>query len=95
MMNKKKADQTANHNHSPCHSTSAFAQRARILERLREGPADTLSLRCDLSVLMPAPRVLELKQRGFDIETHRISTIDENGTVHHGVALYVLREVAK
>lgn len=94
-MNKKKADQTANHNHSPCHSTSAFAQRARILERLREGPADTLSLRCDLSVLMPAPRILELKQRGFLIETHRISVIDDNGTLHRGVALYVLREVAE
>ena len=94
-MNKKKADQQANHNHSPCHSTSAFAQRACILERLRKGPADTLSIRCDLSVLMPAPRILELKQRGFTIETLRISVIDDNGTLHHGVALYVLSEVTE
>jgi hypothetical protein len=94
-MNKKKADQTANHNQSPCHSTSARAQRARILERLRQGPADTLSIRNDLSVLMPAPRILELRQRGVVIETHRISIIDDNGTMHHGVALYVLREMAE
>ncbi|MDR6575152.1 helix-turn-helix domain-containing protein [Pseudomonas extremaustralis] len=94
-MNKKNADQKASHTQSPYHSTSARAQRARILERLRQGPADTLSIRCDLSVLMPAPRILELKQRGFLIETHRISVIDDNGTLHRGVALYVLREVAE
>ena len=94
-MNKKKADQQANHNHSPCHSTSAFAQRARILERLRQGPADTLSIRCDLSILMSAPRILELKQRGFLIETHRISVIDDNGTLHRGMTLYAFREGPK
>ncbi|WP_449101932.1 helix-turn-helix domain-containing protein [Pseudomonas extremaustralis] len=94
-MDKKKTNQATSHNQSPCHSTSAFAQRARILERLRQGPADTLSIRCDLSVLMPAPRILELKQRGFTIETLRISVIDDNGTLHHGVALYVLSEVTE
>ena len=94
-MSKKKTNQAGSHNQSPCHSTSAFAQRARILERLRQGPADTLSIRCDLSVLMPAPRILELKQRGFTIETLRISVIDDNGTLHHGVALYVLSEVTE
>lgn len=36
-----------------------------------------------------------LKQRSFVIETHRISVIDENGAVHHGVGLYVLCEVAE
>lgn len=91
-MDKKKTNKAASHNQSHCHSTSAFAQRAFILELLRQGPADTLTIRSELSVLMPATRIFELKQRGFDIETHRISTIDENGTVHHGVALYVLRE---
>ncbi|WP_428835429.1 helix-turn-helix domain-containing protein [Pseudomonas veronii] len=48
-----------------------------------------------MSVLMPAPRILELKQRGFTIETLRISVIDDNGTLHHGVALYVLSEVTE
>ncbi len=28
-------------------------------------------------------------------QRHRISAIDENGTVYHGVALYVLREAAE
>ena len=94
-MNKKKADQTASHTKSRCHSTSAFAQRARILQRLREGPADTLTIRSELSVLMPATRIFELKQRGFVIETHRISIIDDIGTVHHCVGLYVLHEVSE
>ena len=94
-MNKKKADQTASPTQSPFHSTSARAQRARILERLRQGPADTLSIRCDLSVLMPAPRILELKQRGFTIETLRISVIDDNGTLHRGMTLYAFREGPK
>ena len=94
-MNKKKTNQSASLNHSPNHSTSVRAQRARILERLRKGPANTLSIRHDLSVLMPAPRILELRQLGFAIETHRISVIDDNGTVHHGVGLYVLHEVAE
>ena len=94
-MDKKKTNQATSHNQSPCHSTSAFAQRARILERLRQGPADTLSIRCDLSILMSAPRILELKQRGFLIETHRISVIDDNGTLHRGMTLYAFREGPK
>lgn len=94
-MDKKKTDQTASLNKSPRHSTSAKVQRALILQRLREGPADTLTIRGELSVLMPAARIHELKQRGWLIQTHRISVIDDNGTVHHGVALYVLREVAE
>jgi len=72
------------------HDKSANAQRRRLLERLRLGPIDTLTIRRELSILMPAPRILELRSRNFDIQTHSITAIDENGCLHDGVALYVL-----
>ena len=51
------------------HSQPAATQRARILARLRIGPATTQELRDELCIMHPAGRVLELRQRNEIITT--------------------------
>ena len=50
-------------------SQPAATQRARILARLRIGPATTQELRDELCIMHPAGRVLELRQRNEIITT--------------------------
>lgn len=71
-------------------NTSANAQRTRLLARLQLGPVDTITARRELSILMPAARIKELRDCGHDIRRHLISLIDEQGCTHHGIALYFL-----
>ncbi|MFT4046951.1 MAG: helix-turn-helix domain-containing protein [Solimonas sp.] len=67
------------------------AQRHRVLERLRQGPATTIELRRDLDCLMPAPRVHELRHRfGYAIDLVWVEAPTECGRTHR-VGLYVLR----
>ncbi|WP_445940687.1 helix-turn-helix domain-containing protein [Pseudomonas sp.] len=73
-------------------NTSASAQRNRLLARLQLGPVDTITARRELSILMPAARIKELRNSGYDISRHLISLIDEQGITHHGVALYYLTQ---
>lgn len=70
--------------------TSAATQRARLLERLHIGPVDTITARTELNILHPAARVLELKERGHHIVTHRSRLEDAQGHSHAGVAVYYL-----
>lgn len=89
-MNKKKADPKASHHSKSIHDTSGSAQRARLLTRLHLGPIDTSTARSELNIMMPAARVKELRDQGHPIKTHRITTTDEQGRTHHGVALYYI-----
>lgn len=50
----------------------AAVQRARILARLRIGPATTLQLRNELHVMHPAARIMELRDLGLSILTRRL-----------------------
>ena len=52
-------------------SSPASVQRARILARLRIGPATTLQLRNELHVMHPGGRVHELRRLGFNILSRR------------------------
>lgn len=67
-------------------SQPSAVQRARILARLRIGPATTLQLRSELHAMHPAARVLELRRQG-----HRIITV----RLPNGVARYVLTGEAR
>ncbi len=69
---------------------SAHAQRQRLLERLKISPIDTVTARIELDILCPAARVLELRQRGYLIDTVWIERQTDCGKVHR-VALYVLQ----
>lgn len=75
----------------PSHPNSLSAQRQRILERLRMGPADTITLRREEDVLMPAARIHELIHRfGYGIHSTRISRETEAGVLHRGISRYAL-----
>lgn len=74
--------------------TNRTAQQHRLLIRLQQGPADTLLLRREENILMPAARVKELKERGYKICSQRITLIDEYGREHRGIALYSLIKLA-
>ena len=50
-------------------SSPTATQRARILARLKIGPATTQELRDELCIMHPAGRVLELRQRNEIITT--------------------------
>jgi hypothetical protein len=83
----------ASGSHTPArrglNSNDAAAQRARLLEALRHGPKHTIQLRSDSDILSPAPRILELRRRGFDILTQWVHQPTDCGKVHR-VAQYVL-----
>lgn len=94
-MHKKKADQTASPKVMHSNNSSASAQRGRLLRHLQEaGAINTLEARRELSILMPAARIKELRDRGWDVRTHFISIADDAGCMHHRVGLYVLRSAA-
>jgi hypothetical protein len=94
MTDKKRADQQASPRKTRFDNTAASAQRARLLERLRLGPVDTITARRDLNIMMPAARVKELRAAGHPIMTQRLTLTDEQGRTHSGVALYYLGSLA-
>jgi hypothetical protein len=71
-------------------SNSAHAQRQRLLELLEIAPVNTVTARRALDILCPAARVLELRRRGYGIETIWIDCKTNCGKVHR-VALYILK----
>lgn len=68
-------------------------QRAAMLEALQSGPLTTVAAREELGVLHPGGRVLELRKRGYLIDTRSRTEFDAHGRPHR-VAAYVLRGVA-
>jgi hypothetical protein len=80
--------------HSTTHTThggnSASAQRARLLERLKFMPVDTITARRELDILMPATRIFELRAEGKQIDTLRVMRPTDEGKLH-SVAMYVLQ----
>lgn len=73
--------------------TSATHAR-RILDALRLGPLSTFEARRYLDVPHPAGRVQELRDRGNEIDTLRMSERSEVGRPHC-IALYLLRKEAE
>ena len=68
---------------------SVAAQRNRIMDFLRIRPLDTLTARKELDIMHPAARVMELRKRGFVIETIKIDRPSDCGGIHR-VACYAL-----
>ncbi len=71
-------------------SNRAHDQRQRLLTRLRAESVDTVTARRELDILCPAARVLELRRRGYPIDTVWIERPTDCGKMHR-VALYVLQ----
>jgi len=70
-------------------STATEAQLQRLLELLRLRRHHTHELRAR-GISHPAGRVQDLEARGYVICSSRINTVDSDGFVHVGVALYEL-----
>lgn len=70
--------------------TSAATQRNQILAHLRQTQSiNTLEFR-ELGFISPAPRILELKERGHRIESVRETVTTSDGREHVGIARYYL-----
>lgn len=91
-MDKKKADQTTSHKcKSLPYSNSANAGQKKLLEGFKAyGQITTIFAREQLGVMHPASRVRELRQRGYEIVMHRVTTTGHDGREHRNVAKYSL-----
>lgn len=74
--------------------TSTVNQQNIILQALKNSPKTTIELRHDYGIMQPAPRILELREQGYKIDTVRVAGLTHDGIKHHAVAKYVLRGVA-
>ena len=72
------------------YSNAAASQRARIIKHFEEQSPrlSTIQARNQYGILHPSGRMMELRRKGFKIDTHWISEPDTNG-VFHRVGLYV------
>jgi hypothetical protein len=89
MKNKKATEAAQNSNLNP-NDTSASNTRAIIIHALRLGSQTTIDFREQWGVMAPAPRILELKLRGYVIASVPVSAYTADGVLHRGVARYVL-----
>jgi hypothetical protein len=71
-------------------STNVNNQRLAILKQLREnGPTSTFGFR-EIGITSAAPRIFELRNKGYKIVTKNVSEADFAGVEHHNIALYSL-----
>lgn len=70
-------------------TTATAVQLARLADKLRRRPHNTLELRA-AGIHHPAGRVLDLAKRGFVISSSRVNAVDSEGYPHYAVALYAL-----
>lgn len=63
-------------------TTSAKAQRARLLAALKRGPVDTFAARQQLDIAHPAGRVRELRRAGHDISMKMEERASPAGELH-------------
>ena len=75
-------------------NTSIANQHAIVLSALQENPKTTIDLRHDYGIMQPAPRIKELRDLGYKIDTVRIDSFTPDGIKHHAVAKYVLHSSA-
>ena len=89
-MEKNKATEAAQKVTLNRNDTSASNARAIIIQALRDGPQTTIDLRERWGIMAPAPRILELKLRGYVIASFPVSAYTADRVQHRGVARYVL-----
>jgi len=73
-------------------NNSTHNQRLKILDWLFEkGSITTSEARKDLDIMSPAPRILELRDAGYQIVTLRESWVSEHG-IEHPIGRYILTQ---
>lgn len=72
---------------------SAHNQRSKLLDWLFErGSISTSEARENLDIMSPAPRIMELKRKGYSIVTVTDNWTSPHGINHKGIARYVLTQ---
>jgi len=82
---KKKSPAALGNSKNPkrYYDNSASSQRARILNHFANCPRlSTIEARDEYGILHPCGRVMELRKKGYLIDTHWISAPDSNGVLH-------------
>lgn len=72
----------------------AESQMLRFLEAARTAPRTTVELSREFDILHPPARVLQLRKRGYEIDTLWVHVETEPGVLHR-VGQYVLRSEPK
>ena len=75
--------------HQPQHNTDRAAQRAQVLAELRTGAKSTIYFREINGICSPAPRIMELRKRGYEIALKWGYETDISG-VKHRIGIYEL-----
>ena len=75
------------------HNTSKNNQHKICLLALADSPKSTIDLRHVYGIMQPAPRIKELRDMGYRIDTIRVVEYTPDNIKHHAVAKYVLRAV--
>lgn len=83
------AFQDTTNNDTKFTENDAATQRARLLEALKQGSVSTPEARSQLDVFAPAPRIFELRAKGYRIDTVMVPIETAFGKVRK-VARYVL-----
>jgi hypothetical protein len=71
-------------------AASTLKDRKKIVSLLRKKPTHTIQFRENHSLISPAPRIKELRDKGYGIETQKIKAQSIDGRWHNNIALYVL-----
>jgi len=71
-------------------NTSTNNQHKIIYSALVIKPQSTIDLRHGYGIMQPAPRIKELRDMGFQIDTVRVIESTPDNIKHHAVAKYVL-----
>jgi hypothetical protein len=71
-------------------AASTLKDRIKIVSLLRIKPTHTIQFRENHSLIRPAPRIEELRDKGYDIETLKIRAQLIDGGWHNNIALYTL-----
>jgi hypothetical protein len=75
-------------------TTSTTSQRQIALDALKLGPQSTIDLRHTYGIMQPAPRIKELRDIGYQIETVFVEEETPDSIKHNKVARYILvREI--
>jgi hypothetical protein len=71
-------------------AASTLGDRKKIISLLRKNPRHTIEFRKQHSLISPAQRIIELRNKGYDIETQKIRAQSIDGRWHNNIALYTL-----
>lgn len=73
-----------------CVDPIVTGQMAKILRLLRQGPTSSLAFTYEHQITRPAARILDLRQKGFNITTHIQLNVQYRGHLYKKAATYVL-----